>query len=132
MAVMSVNLTSPDKVREFDDIEFASFDAINGSIGILPNHTDILGRLKTGMLKLTSARGIDLYAISGGFFEVRSGKLTILADSAERSDEVDVERALAAKRKAEEDIRKADQQEWARAQAALLRALNRLKVAGKL
>ena len=131
MSTMRVEIIAPDSVDRFDNVEFASFFAETGSIGILPNHTDILGTLRTCVVLLHREGTDHKFAVSGGFFEVRHGILTLLTDSSERSDTIDVERALVAKKRAEELLLREKGIDSIRVQAALMRALNRLKAAGR-
>jgi F-type H+-transporting ATPase subunit epsilon len=101
-------------------------------LGILPRHTPLLTSLTYGELEIKKEGEPDqFFAIGGGFMEVRSFNVTVLADAAERADEIDVERARAARERAEARLAEttANQQEFSRAEAALQRSLARLKVA---
>jgi F-type H+-transporting ATPase subunit epsilon len=104
-----------------------------GEFGVLPGHTSFLTTLKMGMLRYTDAGGSErIVFVNGGFAEVLPKKVTILAESAERRRDIDVERAKAAVKRAEERLREAGKREdydFRRAQVALQRALARLKIA---
>ena len=114
--------------------EVVSFSAPGtaGGFQVLFNHAALLSSLETGEVKVVEPDGSELrYATSGGFVEVRNNTVVLLAETAERSDEIDVKRASASRERAQRRLaeRTADL-DIERARAALSRALNRLKVAG--
>jgi F-type H+-transporting ATPase subunit epsilon len=100
-------------------------------MGILPHHAPVLTSLKTGVLRVRHGGQEQVFAISGGFMEVQPDLVTVLADSAEASDEIDVARAEAARRRAEESLKNAPRESAAHleAEAALRRSNLRLNVA---
>lgn len=101
-----------------------------GEFTILPMHAPFLTMIKPGLLRLIKGGEEIEMAISGGFLEVREDRVTVLADAAERAEEIDVVRAEEARRAAERLLEeRAGEEELARAAAALQRALLRLKVA---
>lgn len=101
-----------------------------GEFTILPMHAPFLTMIKPGLLRLIKSGEEIEMAISGGFLEVREDRVTVLADAAERAEEIDVVRAEEARRAAERLLEeRAGEEELARAAAALQRALLRLKVA---
>lgn len=108
--------------------------SINGQITILPRHAPLLCALMPGELRLVRPGEEDLLlAVGGGFLEVRDDKVVILADSAERADEIDIERARRAREQAERLLRqKISDVEFAKAEAALRRSMARLRVAERL
>jgi F-type H+-transporting ATPase subunit epsilon len=113
-----------------DDVNIVVAPGVEGELGILPHHAPLITILKPGEV-LIRKDGQETYLfVSGGFLEVRPEKILILADACERADEIDIERAEAAKRRAEEGLkaRKPDV-DVAQTQAALLRALIRLQIA---
>lgn len=103
----------------------------SGQVGILPQHAPLLSSLEPGEVRLVLLDGEEvLLAIGGGFMEVRDDRVIILADSAERADEIDAERARQAREQAEALLRqKVSDVDFARAEAAMRRALVRLQVA---
>ncbi len=108
---------------------------VEGEMGILPNHAPLMTALTYGELVIRKEGEEDvLIAIGGGFMEVNGNRVTILADSAERAEEIDISRAEAARRRAEERLRQRHQEniDFARAEAALRRSLVRLRVAEKV
>jgi F-type H+-transporting ATPase subunit epsilon len=103
-----------------------------GEFGVLSGHTPFMTSLKVGSLKYEDASGKERFVfISGGFAEALPDRVTVLADSAERRKDIDVERAKAALTRAEERLAKADDADvdFVRARAALIRAINRVRLA---
>ena len=102
-----------------------------GSFGVLNGHTPFLTSLRIGVVEVTQEGQIRRLAVSGGYMEVMPFCTTILAETAEFAEDIDVLRANAAKQRAEERLKAhaADVDE-ARARAALARSLNRLRIAG--
>jgi F-type H+-transporting ATPase subunit epsilon len=105
---------------------------IEGELAVLPRHAAFITILEAGEMRIMRSGAEEVMAITGGFLEVRNDRVVVLADAAERADEIDIERAEAARRKAEETLReKAELADLAQTQAALMRALARLRVAEK-
>jgi F-type H+-transporting ATPase subunit epsilon len=102
-----------------------------GQLGILPHHAPLMTSLAPGELIVREERQETVMAVSGGFIEVRPDRIIILADQAERAEEIDIERALAARKRAEERHGKPDF-DATRTEAALRRAVIRLQVAERL
>ena len=103
---------------------------IEGQLGILPHHAPLMTTLEMGELRAKKNKEEFSLAISGGFLEVRPDRVIVLADAAERAEEIDLARAEAAKRRAEERLlHPTPNLDLARAEAALRRALTRLRVA---
>jgi F-type H+-transporting ATPase subunit epsilon len=103
----------------------------SGQVGILPMHAPLLSELGAGEIRLILPDDDELLlAVAGGFMEVRDDKVIVLADSAERADEIDAERARKARERAEALLsQKEANVDFARAEAAMRRALARLRVA---
>ena len=103
-----------------------------GSFGVLAGHIPLLAALQIGWLRFVEEGGGEVrMAISGGFAEVGRERVAVLAETAERVEEVDVERAESSRRRAEERLAQARAGETidvVRAQAALSRAINRLRL----
>lgn len=102
-----------------------------GEFGVLPDHVPFLTTLKVGMLTYKKGSETGIFFISSGYAEVGPDKVTILADSAERSDHIDVERAKASMKRAEERLKQKENIDEARATGALERAMMRVQVAEK-
>jgi F-type H+-transporting ATPase subunit epsilon len=101
---------------------------IEGELGVLPLHAPLLTTIKPGVLRVVKGEEETTMAITGGFIEVRENQVTILADAAERGEEIDVARVEAARRRAEERIASREATvDIVKAEMALKRALARLK-----
>jgi F-type H+-transporting ATPase subunit epsilon len=114
--------------------EVTSF-SVPGTIGgfqVLYNHAPLLSSLKIGGVKIKDSSGTEFhYAVSGGFVEIRDNQVLLLAETAERTDEIDTERAKASRDRAQKRLaEKKSNIDFNRAQLALYRALNRIKIAG--
>ncbi len=114
--------------------EVTSFSApgVVGGFQVLVNHAPLLAALETGEVTLVEPGGAEArFATSGGFVEVRNNTVVLLAETAERSDEIDVVRARAARERAQARLsQRAQDVDLERARASLRRAVNRLTVAG--
>ena len=102
-----------------------------GEFGVLPNHISYLTTLKVGMLTYKKGSESGHFFVNWGYAEIGPDKVTILADSAEKSDDIDIERAQEAHKRAEERLKKAEKYDEVRATAALDRAIMRVEVADK-
>lgn len=123
-----LEIVTPEKKVFTGDVSFVVVPGELGELGILPNHAPLVSGLKIGIVRVQQEGKPFKVAISGGFVEVRNNKVTILADTAEREDEIDRERAEAARERAEKRLsEKAADLDLKRAELALQRALNRLK-----
>jgi F-type H+-transporting ATPase subunit epsilon len=125
-------IVTAERVVYSDDVDVVIAPGIEGQLGILPHHASLMTMLQPG--ELTVRKGSEEHSIfvSGGFMEVHGNKMVVLADTAERAEEIDISRAEAAKRRAEEKMAQPPTDvDLARAQASLLRSMMRLKVAEK-
>jgi F-type H+-transporting ATPase subunit epsilon len=129
MATTRLEIVSAERVVFSDDVDVVVAPGVEGQLGILPHHAPLMTMLLPGELRVRKG-GEELYlAISGGFLEVRPDRVIVLADAAERVEEIDIARAEAAKRRAEEQLKHPTTEiDTARAEAALRRALARLQV----
>jgi F-type H+-transporting ATPase subunit epsilon len=101
---------------------------IEGELGVLPLHAPLLTTIKPGVLRVVKGEEETAMAITGGFIEVRENRVTILADAAERGDEIDAARAEEARRRAEERLASREATiDMAKAEMALKRAIVRIK-----
>lgn len=133
MQTMIVSVVTPDGTVFEGNVEMVSARAQSGELGILPRHIPLVAPLDIGAVRLKNGSNVELVAVSGGFIEVRPDKVTILAEAAEIPTDIDVDRARAAKERAERRLNDAKKEEidYKRAQLALRRAINRMDVAGK-
>ena len=136
MATILLEIATPDKGEVFaKDINMLICRSIAGELGILPKHARLLTELVPNALRIKVDGGETLLFVSGGFLEVTPDKITILADSAETPDDIDVERAKSAYKRAEDRVNAARSKgdadiDLIRAEAALARAKARLLVKG--
>src|SRR5919202_4334210 len=111
-----------------DDVDEVLAHTLAGQIGILPHHAPLLTLLAPGELRLRRGGEEIALAVGGGFLEVGDNRVVVLADSAERAEEIDVARAEEARRRAAERLAaRTPEVDMQRAQAALARALARLR-----
>ena len=122
-------VTAEQKVYS-EEVDMVIAPGVEGQLGILPHHTPLMTTLQAGELRVKKGGEEVFLAITGGFLEVRPDRVVVLADAAERADEIDVARAEEAKRRAQERlaVRHVPGLDAARAEAALHRSLARLKV----
>lgn len=116
-----------------DDVDIVNAPGYGGDFGVLANHAPFLSTIKIGSLSYVKGNARENLMISGGFCEVSNNKITFLVESAEYGKQIDVDRAMKAKERAEKRLAQAaehmDSLNRARAEAALQRALARLRVA---
>jgi F-type H+-transporting ATPase subunit epsilon len=128
-------IITPERVVFTDEIDQVSVTTKDGEITILPNHLPIISVLETGELKCKKGNKEYSMAVSGGFVEVKSdNSVIILADVAEKAEEINIEEAEQARQKALKTMkeqRTMDSVEYAALQATLGKALTRLKVGNK-
>ncbi len=99
-------IVSQDRTVFQGDVDIVVLPGAGGEMGILPHHAPVLTTLKYGVVKIRRSGREDIYAVSGGVAEVQPDIVTILADAAENVEEIDVERAQLAKKRAEEALAK--------------------------
>ena len=129
--IFQLEVVTPQKVVFSGQVESFSAPGVVGGFQVLHSHAPLLSSIRIGEVKLRTPEGQESrYATTGGVVEVRENKVILLAETAERSDEIDVERAAAARQRAERRIKEHQAEvDIDRARIALLRALNRLRVA---
>jgi F-type H+-transporting ATPase subunit epsilon len=127
-----LEIITAERVVYSEDVEIVVAPGIEGELGVLPHHAALMTMIQPGELRVRRDNVEESMFVSGGFLEVRGDKVVVLANVAERADEIDINRAEAAKRRAEERIAQpAVEIDHARAEAALRRSMMRLKVAEK-
>lgn len=128
----NLEIVTPKRIVFNALVNSFSAPGVLGGFQVLHNHAPLLSILTIGKAKVLDADGKEThYATSGGFVEVRDNKVVMLADTAERSDEINVERAQASVSRAKKRIAEKESGiDIDRARLSLLRALNRLKVSG--
>lgn len=126
-----LEIVTPDRVVFKGSATSLSAPGTQAGFQILYDHAPFLSSLEIGVLKVKDVEGNDtLYATSGGFVEVKKNSVVVLAETAERVDEIDVARATKASERASLRMQGRDRDtDMTRAQASLARALNRIKLA---
>lgn len=134
MASIKLDIVTAERVVYSEDVDMVIAPGVEGQLGILPHHTPLMTTLQVGELRVKKGGEEVSLAISGGFLEVRPDRVVVLADAAERADEIDLARAEEAKRRAEQRLsdRLVTGLDEARTEIALQRALARLSVGEKL
>jgi F-type H+-transporting ATPase subunit epsilon len=127
---MSLEIVTAERVVLSDEVDQVNVPTKDGRVGILPRHAPLLTVLDTGEMDIIKEGDRTPYALSGGFMEVHANRVTILADTVERADEIDEARAERARQLAEERLaQQLNEQDAAIAEAELRRAMVRLRVA---
>ena len=130
--VFKLEIVTPDRVVYSGNVESFSAPGTLGSFQVLYNHAPMLTMITVGEIKVRDENGNDYrYATREGYVEVSSNEAIVVSEAVERSDEIDVERALASKKRAEERLsQRRPDLDIGRAKASLSRAFNRLRIAG--
>jgi F-type H+-transporting ATPase subunit epsilon len=132
MATTRLDIVTAERVVFSDEVDEVVAPGVEGQLGILPHHAPLMTTLLPGELLVKKGGEEHYLAISGGFIEVRPDRIIILADAAEREEEIDIARAEEAKRRAEARLaERVPGVDMARAEAALRRSLIRLRVVGR-
>jgi len=132
MSSIRLDIVTAEGAVYSDEVDVVVAPGIEGQLGILPHHAPLMTTLQVGELRVRKGEEEFSLAISGGFLEVRPDRIIVLADTAERAEEIDIARAEEAKRRAQEQLsRHPPEVDAARAEASLRRSLARLKVAEK-
>ncbi len=128
-----LEIVTPRKTVFKGDVNSVSAPGAMGGFQVLVNHAPLLSSLRIGEVKIVDPAGTEAhYATSGGFVEVRQNVVTLLAETAERADEIDIDRAQAARQRSLDRMKQREAaMDVDRARLALQRAINRLKIAGK-
>jgi F-type H+-transporting ATPase subunit epsilon len=127
---LQLEIVSPERRAFTDEVDMVIVPGIDGQLGILPHHTRLITALGVGELRIKKGGTEQSMLISGGFVEVRPDKVVVMADLAERSDEIDEARAVEARKAAEAELQEtSDPVDIARVRAALQTALMRERIA---
>lgn len=127
---IKIEILTPGKKVLTAEVDNVMLPGLKGYFGVFPGHTPFVAALKTGEIKLGSEKDGDLYAATGGIAEVQPGSISVLVETCENANKVDVKRAEAARDRAKNRLQEG-RKSWdlVRAEASLVRAINRLKVA---
>ncbi|MFZ2224250.1 MAG: F0F1 ATP synthase subunit epsilon [Candidatus Deferrimicrobium sp.] len=128
MATIRLELVTPERLVLSEEVDEVVLPGYEGEFGVLPGHTQFLAILNIGIMRYRIAAAMVKLALGGGFAEVTHDRVVVMADTAERADEIDVERAQRARDRAEARLKELslDDETYAKAYAELQRALVRM------
>jgi F-type H+-transporting ATPase subunit epsilon len=128
---LKLEIVTPNGLLLSEDIDEVTATGTEGEFGVLPGHVPFVTTLKIGILTYKKGTDTRFVFVGSGFAEVMPDRVIILADSAEKSEDIDLERAKAAMKRAEERLKKAEEIDFARATSSLERAITRVQIAEK-
>lgn len=131
-STIRLELVTPERLLLSEDVDEVVLPGYEGEFGVLPGHTQYLAILNIGILWYRMGSAVTRIALGGGFAEVTHDRIVVMADTAERADEIDVARAQRARDRAEARLRELsmDDETYAKAHAELQRALVRMVAGG--
>lgn len=129
MSGLKLTIVSPERELYSGDVDIVLAPSIDGQLGILPKHIPLITQLAEGELIVRAGAEERYFAIHGGFMHVLPDSVTVLADVAERADDIDIERAEAARQRALKMLSQAPPEERRLTETALRRSRVRLRVA---
>lgn len=130
MATIKISVVTAEESVLEDEVDMVVAPGIEGQLGILPRHAPLLTALQPGELRMKKGGTETVLMVTGGFLEVRPDQVIVLADAAERVEQIDLARAEEAMKRAQERIRThATDMDLDRANASLRRASVRIKIA---
>jgi len=133
MAGIKLDVVTAERSVFSGEVDMVVAPGVQGQLGVLPHHAPLMTILQPGELLIKEGNEEHVLVIGGGFLEVRPDRVIVLADAAERAEEIDVQRAEEAKRRAQERLKSHPKDlDETRAEAALRRAMIRLTVAEKM
>jgi len=126
-----LELVTPERLLLTEEVDEVVAPGYEGEFGVLPEHTQYLAILNIGLLRYRKGSETRVIALGGGFAEVTPERVVVMAETAERAEEIDVERARRARERAEAALKEItlDDETYAKAYAALQRALVRMSAA---
>lgn len=132
---MHLEIITPEKVILKEEIDELMVPTETGQIGILPKHINLITTLSSGELIIKNAGKEKVFAITGGFLQVHNDTVSILADYAAHADDIDVDQAIEAQRKAEEILKKSSEEvserDFAIAEAELRKSILNINIGKK-
>ncbi len=126
-----LEIVTPERQVFSDEVDSVVCPGVEGELGILPHHAPLLTTLGFGELRIRKGGSEEFFAIAGGFLQVRPDKVVVMAETADMASEIDLEKAMEARREAEKQLSEGFEEpaDLARARASLQRALLRIRVA---
>ncbi len=133
MASLQLDIITPERNVLSERVDEVRAPGMNGELGILPGHTPLISQLRSGVLTYTAGGASRRLHVSGGFMEVKDDRVSVLADVAERPEEIDAARARLARDHAEKTLSSfsGTVEDFERARAQLERSMARLQLAGE-
>jgi F-type H+-transporting ATPase subunit epsilon len=129
---IDLQIVTPDRMLVHEQVDEVEIPGVNGYFGVLPGHTPLLAALSVGELWYRKGQEKTYLAIALGFAEVLPDRVSILAQLAERADEIDVDRAESARKRAAERLEQKADVDYERARAALMKSMTRLQVSSRI
>ncbi|MEP6636886.1 MAG: F0F1 ATP synthase subunit epsilon [Acidobacteriota bacterium] len=128
---LQLEVVTPERRVLSESVEMATLPGLGGELGILPGHTPLISQLQTGVLSYTKEGKTFLLHVSGGFIEVRDDHVSVLAEIAERPEEIDVARARLDREHVEKELNAwtGTEEDFEKARIQLERALVRMQLA---
>ena len=128
---LHLEIVTPERLAYEDDVDMVLVPGAEGELGILPHHTPLVSLLGVGELKIRKGGAEEVFAIAGGFVQVRPDKVVVMAETAEIDSDIDLERAQKARAEAEKALEGGfvEGADLSAARAELQRALVRIRVA---
>lgn len=125
---IKLEVVTPDRKVLSDDVEYVGAPGVMGEFGVLPGHIPFLSAIGVGSLYYKKNGKRYYIFVSGGFCEVSGEKVSVLAEAAEKAEEIDIERARKARERSEDRLRQHQEEiDYVRARAAMVRSLARLQ-----
>jgi len=132
MIDLNVEIVTPDGIVFTGDLTSCTAPGVNGQFQVLSGHAPYLANLQIGEIKILNKDGKKILATSGGFLEVKDNSISIIVESAEYADDINIDRAKEAEKRAKKRLEEKGDIDFLRADLALLRAVNRLKISSHL
>jgi F-type H+-transporting ATPase subunit epsilon len=128
---LHLEIVTPERLAYSDEVDMVLVPGIEGELGVLPHHTPLVSLLGVGELKIRKGGAEEVFAIAGGFVQVRPDKVVVMAETAEIDSDIDLERAQKARAEAEKALEGGyvEGADLSAARAELQRALVRIRVA---
>lgn len=123
-----LEIVTPQGLVFSEEVDEVTASGSEGEFGVLPGHVPFVTTLKVGILVCKNGSESKYFFVNWGYAEVGPDKVMVLADSAERAEDIDIERAKAAMKRAEERLKKAEEIDFVRAESALERAVTRIQI----
>ena len=130
---LKLDIITPERNLLSESVDSVTVPGAGGELGILPGHTPLISQLQTGVLSYAQGGGTKRLHVSGGFVEVRDDRVSVLADLAERPEEIDAARARLAREHAEKTLSafSGTEEDFERARAELERSMVRIQLAAE-